>query len=75
LSTVDEARTDIRELRKLGTHKYLLVTIAWHSVGTDFPPRGSGPRRATRFPRPIVIEPEAGGGRTGKAESSGASKL
>ena len=32
LSTVDEAAADIRQLRELGVHKYLLVTSAYHTA-------------------------------------------
>jgi uncharacterized SAM-binding protein YcdF (DUF218 family) len=32
VSTLDEARADIRELRRLGVHKYLLVTSVYHSA-------------------------------------------
>jgi uncharacterized SAM-binding protein YcdF (DUF218 family) len=32
LSTVDEAAADIRQLRELGVHKYLLVTSPYHSA-------------------------------------------
>jgi len=32
LSTRDEARADVRELRRLGVHKYLLITSAYHSA-------------------------------------------
>jgi uncharacterized SAM-binding protein YcdF (DUF218 family) len=32
LSTVDEAAADIRELRVLGVHKYLLVTSPYHTA-------------------------------------------
>jgi uncharacterized SAM-binding protein YcdF (DUF218 family) len=31
LNTTDEARADVAELRKLGVHKYLLVTSAYHT--------------------------------------------
>ena len=32
LSTQDEAENDIATLRKLGVHKYLLVTNTWHTA-------------------------------------------
>jgi uncharacterized SAM-binding protein YcdF (DUF218 family) len=32
VSTVDEARADTRELRRLGVHKYLLVTSVYHTA-------------------------------------------
>lgn len=32
LSTADEARADIEELRRLGVHKYLLVTSVYHTA-------------------------------------------
>jgi uncharacterized SAM-binding protein YcdF (DUF218 family) len=32
LSTVDEAAADIRQLRELGVHKYLLVTSPYHTA-------------------------------------------
>jgi uncharacterized SAM-binding protein YcdF (DUF218 family) len=32
LSTVDEATADIRQLRQLGVHKYLLVTSPYHTA-------------------------------------------
>ena len=32
LSTVDEARADIRELRRLEVHRYLLVTSVYHTA-------------------------------------------
>jgi uncharacterized SAM-binding protein YcdF (DUF218 family) len=32
LNTVDEARADTRELRRLGAHKYLLVTSVYHTA-------------------------------------------
>jgi uncharacterized SAM-binding protein YcdF (DUF218 family) len=32
LSTADEARADVRELRRLGVHKYLLVTSVYHTA-------------------------------------------
>lgn len=43
LSTVDEARADIRELRKLGVHKYLVVTSAWHTARAGRIFRREGP--------------------------------
>lgn len=44
LSTTDEARADIRELRKLGVHKYLLVTSVYHTAraGRVFRREGAG---------------------------------
>ncbi len=32
VSTLDEAAVDVAELRKLGVHKYLLVTTVWHTA-------------------------------------------
>ncbi len=44
LSTTDEARADIREMRKMGVHKYLLVTSVWHTAraGRVFRREGAG---------------------------------
>ncbi len=44
LSTTDEARADIEELRKLGAHSYLLVTSVYHTAraGRIFRREGAG---------------------------------
>lgn len=44
LNTVDEARADIGELRKLGVHRYILVTSAYHTAraGRIFRREGAG---------------------------------
>jgi len=43
LSTVDEARADVRELRRLGVHKYLLVTSVYHTARASRIFRREGP--------------------------------
>jgi uncharacterized SAM-binding protein YcdF (DUF218 family) len=43
LSTVDEARADVRELRRLGVHKYLLVTSVYHTARASRVFRREGP--------------------------------
>ncbi|HEX4273875.1 MAG TPA: YdcF family protein [Bryobacteraceae bacterium] len=44
LNTRDEARADATELRRLGVHKYLLVTSVYHSAraSRDFRREGQG---------------------------------
>lgn len=43
LSTKDEAIADIAEMRKLGVHKYLLVTSVWHTARAGRIFRREGP--------------------------------
>lgn len=43
LSTVDEARADIAEMRKLGVYRYLLVTSVYHTARAGRIFRREGP--------------------------------
>ena len=67
LSTVDEARADIGELRRLGVHRYLLVTSAYHTARASRIFRREGSDLEVHpVPLPTVIGKTANGGRIEK---------
>ena len=75
LSTVDEAAADIRQLRELGVHKYLLVTSPYHTARAARifreGARGRWALRCTQFPRRSLTGRTANGGKAAKAGSCG----
>jgi hypothetical protein len=79
LSTVDEARADIRELRKLGAHRYCCSPAPGTAARAGRIFRREGPRPRLAYgvrARSLLgqIGPAADGVRTVKAESFGSSK-
>jgi uncharacterized SAM-binding protein YcdF (DUF218 family) len=58
LSTSDEARADIRELRKLGVHTYLLVTSVYHTARASRTFRREGRREGADLEMHPISAPD-----------------